>query len=573
VYLKPTYKNWQKSTHLWSELMCNSRTRNGLFILLTLVLLVFGGSVQSQDMKFGVQETGAAPAGPPAEGPPSETLAMALRLYTQEQHQEAAVQFQRVVEGQTQDAPANVQKAQFFLGKSLFHLHYYQSALAVFDEISEAGKGHVFFDQTLQWLAQLAAQLPEPAGIIDKVGRFGVEQLTQFNTADNAVLYNRMLYLMGRSKYNQGEFEQAIKLFQQVVANSQFYVHARFFEGISYIRLRKAQPAAKAFKDILEALDSGKVQGIEDEERMRDLAWISLARVYYTAANRVNQGGERNVDGKVLGNAVEAWTQIGPRSEYWLDSLFESSWAFFLADEYSRALGNVHTLFSPYFTGAFYPEAMVLKAVVFFSNCQMDNAAAVVEQFHERYDPVKQKLEEILQQNKDNAQFFDFLRKVREGRANLPVEIRGVVESALSDRTVLANLEYVALLEQQEKELNKGPSAFRGSSLGGRILQDILVAKSYAIDQAGDLAKARYDRLIREMQDLSNQIDTVEIEVLNYQRGQLSAALQQQQNIAGQSKGGRVEVDSEHVVWPFKGEYWRDELGFYRQEVTFMCGR
>jgi hypothetical protein len=274
-----------------------------------------------------------------------------------------------------------------------------------------------------------------------------------------------------------------------------------------------------------------------------------------------------------LGGAVEAWNTIGPESEYWLDSLFEASWAFFLADEYSRALGNVHTLFSPYFTGAFYPEAMVLKAVVFFSNCQMENASAVVGQFHEKYDPVKQKLEELLQKYKDNAQFFDFLKQVREGRANLPPEIRGVVESALSDRTVLANLEYVALLEQQEKELNKGPSQFRGSSLGGRILQDILVAKSFAIDQAGDIAKARYDRLIREMQDLSNQIDTVEIEILNHMRGQLSAELQQQQKLAAQSTGGRVEVDSEHVVWPFKGEYWRDELGFYRQEVTFMCGR
>jgi hypothetical protein len=34
-----------------------------------------------------------------------------------------------------------------------------------------------------------------------------------------------------------------------------------------------------------------------------------------------------------------------------------------------------------------------------------------------------------------------------------------------------------------------------------------------------------------------------------------------------------VEVDGEHQVWPFDGEYWRDELGFYRQQVTSQCGR
>ena len=80
-------------------------------------------------------------------------------MYQQEQYEEASVQFQRVVEGESQDAPANVQKAQFFLGKSLYHLRYYQSALAVFDEISEMGRNHLFFDQTLQWLAQLGSQL------------------------------------------------------------------------------------------------------------------------------------------------------------------------------------------------------------------------------------------------------------------------------------------------------------------------------------------------------------------------------------------------------------------------------
>ena len=109
--------------------------------------------------------------------------------------------------------------------------------------------------------------------------------------------------------------------------------------------------------------------------------------------------------------------------------------------------------------------------------------------------------------------------------------------------------------------------------VGARILQDILVQKSFAIDQAGELAKARYNRLVEEMQDLSNQIDTVEIEVLNYERGQLGRELQEQMTAASESTGGQVYVSPEHNVWPFDGEYWRDELGYYRQQVTYKCGR
>ena len=94
--------------------MCNARTLRSSVAALTWLAAV---GAHAQDMQFGVEETsGPAPAGPPAEGPPSEAFANALRLYAQERQQEAAVQFQRVVEGETQDAPANVQKAQFFLG-------------------------------------------------------------------------------------------------------------------------------------------------------------------------------------------------------------------------------------------------------------------------------------------------------------------------------------------------------------------------------------------------------------------------------------------------------------------------
>lgn len=526
----------------------------------------------AQDMEFNVDETGQPPA-PPADGPPSEALANALRLYQQELYQEAAVQFQRVVEGETQDAAANVQKAQFFLGKCLYHLRYYQSALAIFDEIGQQGQGHLYFDQTLQWLAQLASQLPEPAGIIEKVGRYGIEQLDQFNTSESAELYNELLFIMGRFQYGQGEFEPAIDLFGRVATDSPLYVNAKFFEGIAYIRMRQARPAIASFRAIIDAIEGGDVEGVEDEARMRNLAWISLARVFYTAANRTGDDGETAIDGRLLGQAVEAWNTVDQGSEYWLPALFESSWAFFLADEYARALGNVHTIFSPYFEDSYYPEALVIKAVTFFVNCQIDNAGAMIGLFHERYDPVRQELESLLAGFEDNTQFFEFLGQVRAGEANLSPAVRGIVASALSDRTLLRNVEYVRVLEGEESRLSEAPAEFQNSSLGARILQDVAVAKSFAVDQTGDIARGRYNRLIDELADLTNQIDTVEIEILTYQRGQVAQETQDQLQGGQGTAGGDVEVDEEHQLWEFNGEYWRDELGYYRQQVSNRCGR
>jgi hypothetical protein len=215
----------------------------------------------------------------------------------------------------------------------------------------------------------------------------------------------------------------------------------------------------------------------------------------------------------------------------------------------------------------------VLKSVTFFVNCQLENAEAMIGQFHERYDPVRTELETILGQFQDNTQFFGFLQQVRAGEANLSPTVRGIVSSALADRDVLRNIEYVRVLEGEEQRLASSPQEFQNSSLGGRILQDVAVAKSFAVDQTGDIARGRYTRLIDELADLSNQIDTVELEIATAMRGELDQEMQEQLTEAQRTGGGDVEVDEEHQLWPFRGEYWRDELGFYRQQVTNRCGR
>src|SRR5690606_20956879 len=124
----------------------------------------------------------------------------------------------------------------------------------------------------------------EPAGIIEKVGRYDISQIEQFNNQEGKQFYAQLVYLLGRSKYAQGDFEKAIELFEQVPRSSKWYVQARMFAGITHVRLRQARPAIQSFRSIIDALEEGDVE-TEEEDRIRDLAWLSLARVYYTAAN------------------------------------------------------------------------------------------------------------------------------------------------------------------------------------------------------------------------------------------------------------------------------------------------
>lgn len=549
-------------------------------LLVTALIICFHTIANAQDMVFTAQDTGeVAEAPPPPSGPPSEPLANALRLYQQESYAQAAVQFQRVVQKETRDEPANVQKAQFFLGKCFYHLKFYQAALGVFEEIAMMSTGHLYFQTTLQWLAQLSRELPEPAGIIGLVGRYGdsISVLQEFNQSETADLYNELLYLMGRHWYQKGEFAKARDFFLEIDQNDPNFVRAVFFVGITHVRERRAQPASKAFLSIVNKYD-GKLFLSDEEERFLNLAWLSLARIYYST--------------KHYESAMEAWSKVPQSSEYYLDALFEESWAFFQVDELDRALGNIHTINSPYFSESFYPESIVLKAVIYFGMCMFEDAQHVVETFRSKYEPFQAELQKTLTKFKDNKSFFDFVNKIRsldakdklpegdskDGKAKTSLgfsqEILMVVKGALGDRTLLRYIDYVEMLKEEEAKLKGMPSVFVNSAAGIRIQQDINTAKTVAVDNTGNLVRSRYERLLAEIHDFLNQGTRVEIEILKALRGELDIEIAAESEVTGPTvMEQKISSDSEHQLWPFEGEYWRDELGFYRQPITNRCGR
>jgi len=509
-------------------------------------------------------------------GNPTEAAAQAKALFDKERWNEAAQALHRVRAGETGDDPGNKQLAEYFLAISLYRLKFYQASYQIFSGVAD-NPNHLKFKETLLWLAKLATQLPEPADIIERVGKYNDEDLARFDNEQQRDLYWQLNFMLGRYKYRNRQFEESIRLFQKVDRRSEYYVKAQFFTGVSYVQLRKAVPAVKAFQRIEKALDEG-VEGVEDEDRMRDLAYLSMARTYYSSS--ITLDAETNaptVNSQKLSAAVKYWNQVDKTSEYWLDALFEESWAYFMAGDYPRSLGNIHTLSAPYFPNSFYPESEVLKAIIYFTNCNYDAATTVVARFNLRYTPIKDELEKILKhykgENREDA-FFKFLLDVREGKGDIPPSVRPIVEIALSDRQLLRNIDYVKLLEEEDKRFKKSPSDFQSSGLGMEVADALKLARDLAVRQAGELALGRYQRYVDELNEHLRNGEKILIDITAAQRNLLDEKLQTNQVSKAEAKiFGVVKPDEEHVIWPFNGEYWRDELGFYRQVVESACGR
>jgi hypothetical protein len=163
---------------------------------------------------------------------------------------------------------------------------------------------------------------------------------------------------------------------------------------------------------------------------------------------------------------------------------------------------------------------------------------------------------------------------VREGNANLEPKIRPIVEAALSDRQLLRNIEYVKLLDEEEKRFRKSPPSFQSSGLGQQVADALKLARDLAVRQAGELAVSRYRRNVAELEEHLRNGEKILIDVTAAQRNIIDQKIAENRVSKAEAKiFGVVKPDEEHVLWPFNGEYWRDELGFYRQVVESACGR
>lgn len=540
------------------------------------------GQVYAQQGVIDLDEDDEQPdESPPAApavtaGTMSEGARAAKALFDAQKWPEAALALYGVVAGETGDDDGNKQLAQYFLSISLYRMKLYQASYALFGFIAD-NRNHLKFGETLLWLAKLATQLPEPADIIERVGRYRDTEIAAFDNDKQKELFFQLNYLLGRYKYRNRQFEEAIRLFNKVDEKSQYFIQAQFFAGTSYVQLRKSVPAVQAFQRIESAIDDG-VEGVEDEGRIRDLAYLSMARTYYSASIKLDaETNTPSIDEKKLSAAVKNWNQIDESSEYWLDALFEESWAYFMAGQYPKALGNIHTIQSPYFPGSFYPEAEILKAVIYFSNCNYDAATTVVARFNKRFVPIQEELQKVLVRFKGEQQtepFFKFLLSVRDGTADLPPSISGIVKASMSDRQLLRGIEYVRVLDEEMARFQQTPAKFKSSGLGNQVQEVLKIARDLAVEDAGNLARSRYQRNLEELDEHLRNGEKILIDITAAQRNELDQAIAANQVSQQESKiFGIVKPDEEHMLWPFDGEYWRDELGFYRQVVESACGR
>jgi tetratricopeptide (TPR) repeat protein len=473
----------------------------------------------------------------------------------------ASIEYNKAIEDASTDELSR-QTAEFKMGKTLYKLHFYSAAISYFDRIVQKGAAHPHYNETLQWLAALTRDVPDSAGVLEKIGKYDRSEL---ENPQLSTVRDELYFLLGKYNYQKNKFKEAVELFNAVNPKSPFYVQAKLFEGATHVREYHAKPAVEAFKEVLRVAEDSSDPKVKP---FQDLANLSLARVFYSTGQFVL--------------ATKYFDRVSPDSYDWPNSLFESSWANFMLKEagYSKALGNIHTLRAPFFEYFIKPEsaaeALTVKATIYFYNCLYDRASDAMSEFDETVPEIKKGLDDLLKKNQDNAQFFDAAVKIRMGRSGMKSVVERAARAVLTDRSLAKRFEYVRELDKELSQHDKADVAWKDTAVANNIFSDIGVSRALMVNEAGDLARKRIERLVAELSALIIRVTKIKFEILEGEKRQEEQDMRDEQARDHSHKAREIvtiTVDDEHQFWPFTGEYWRDELGYYRYRLANKCGR
>lgn len=485
------------------------------------------------------------------------------------------------------------EQAEYWLGKTFYRLNLFQASFEFFVRVVKAGRQHRYFKATCRWLYFLSRKIPGDDELL--------KQIATFEPQDCAKVSDQISFLRGQYHYKRSELEESLQFLAQVSRDNDFFLKATFLRGVTYSRMGQIKEAISAFAEILRyTVDSyNGVKSAADVafQRMNSRRTgspdsgqekISTARLidkvaqgdykndlkYYSQLAVLNMARllyEQNKNRK----AVRYYDYIPINGYFWLEALFESSWALFrMGPKYhEKALGNLHTLSSPYFRDEYTPEASILKAVILYSSCDYEKALSAINEFREVYEPLLNELDGYVKDFSDPKQLYDFLRRIQADPGS-SARVSQILNALFEDKELKRVNSHITEMERELKVIQLAQSRWANSDLANYVIQTIEFTKDIAFDKAGQMAKARLTRVVEELRDLQGKVDAIDIEISTSDRTDTELSLngvEMQRRLEVESK--KRTPDSEHIYWPFDGEYWRDELGYYLYSIKTKCGR
>jgi tetratricopeptide (TPR) repeat protein len=439
----------------------------------------------------------------------------------------------------------------YILGLTLLQMKLNQ--VAAFQFIGVVKEGHnKFVKQSLEKLSLAADSLGDDTLLNYAISRVNVDE---FPRVHRDMLYSRIGEFQMRNK----QFPEAAVSFSHVARGTPLYNTAKYQEGLALAEAGQPDRALTAFEELLQSRANAPVT-----DKAKVDALMGKARVLYQK--------------KDWDEAIEAYRSVPRDSEFWHDTLFESSWAMLRSGRFRSAMSNFQSLHSAFYEDAYLPESLLLRSIVYLYICKYDEMDKTLLLFSRIYKPVYKTVEGLIGTVQSSEKLFSMINdmmKVKENDKKKPTPIPYIVAQKIVREPDFQNaFQYVKRLVEERKRLAAVPGGWARMPIG-QYSNKVLTTRLQKAKQK--VGKIVYDHLVAIHEDLADLVEQegfIRYEMINGRKESLKKRiagkeLPDQQIDEGNQRDYYIQNGYEY--WPFRGEYWLDELGNYHYVGTQSC--
>lgn len=323
--------------------------------------------------------------------------------YLLEDYQRASIMFVGVIDTADPQQFTSYREAVYLLGDSLYGMRNFRAARSYFRQIVDSGEGP-FYQESIVKLLELAGEINDYSGVDELYDR-----LDELENVSAAIHYTR-----GKTLYDEGRMRSARPWFQRAATDEDYAFTAQYFEGVTMVGAGELAEA----EEIFDALSRRQPQSEVDREVV-ELALIALGRLAY----------ER----EEFETAIDHYLQLPRTSPHFSRALYELTWALVAKGNYRSAIRNLDILLISDPDPRFVPEAKSMMADLAMRLGEYDDARAWFGEVIETFTPVRNELQEFIDEHQDLDEFFvglvrDELRGLRPDF--LPAKVTEWVDDA-----------------------------------------------------------------------------------------------------------------------------------------------
>lgn len=441
------------------------------------------------------------------------------------------------------------------LAESLEGLGLIQSAVFQLIKAVRYGRGNVL-SSSLEKLTKLAFQVNDDVGLNFALSKINIKR---FPEDQKPVLYFRF----GEAYLSVNRFKRAYKSFAKVPKSHYLYSKARYMMGLAYSESGKLKESYRAFT---QSSNARADDGVVDSERVASL--MGRARVLYHM--------------KRWENSLEAYRLIPRDSKYYHDMLFESAWAMLRSGKFRSALSNFHSLHSEYYKDYFYPEAALLRAIVYLYICKVEEVGKVLNYYENTYGDVSRKLKSYLRANPTpRTDITEYMKLVEELVYNEKpkrdsYEIPYIILRHLHRNSRVRSRGESVVNVKKEIAVIDAMGDWSGTQVAAVTRNSLMSRQKASLKRLGKALRSAMLGYNRELIGFGDQKELIKFELISSEKEQARKTLEGRDDFSqdgdSKRKASRFSFTKNgYEYWPFQGEYWLDEIGNYHYLGASRC--